>query len=1445
MGHRHGTRGSDTPSVGVGRADGHASIPGKQTLVEQTYQAAQPALRTRSDVDSAHAKASRDGAPDREAPLWRELGAPAAPRTSEEAATLAVDAKGGGQPVDQGLAAEVGARTGADVRSARVHADPLSRAATGTMNARAFAYGSDVFLGPGESETDHALLAHELTHVAQQRGGAELPQRKVAVGAEGSAAEAHADSVAAAVASGAPLTQLLIDTGEPASGQMTKLQFIALLRPAIVGVVEQELGKIGAAAGCPYIERYFGKYSAQPANAGETLIRHWVPLARSARSASDLVPLILARVREAVRSWQSTGRLPADLAAADPEAAVDAVHPASVAGLEAELGAGSRVDSRVAARMTGVLGTDVTDAQLHTGPSAAAKAAEHGATALAVGGNIVMGANAPAPGTPIGDALLAHELAHTAQQKGAAADPVAREKPIGLEDEAAEANADKLTSLGEFAGRIGDVMRTGLQLQRCVDYERDPDLQSKLGLSLDIAPAPLDGKTFIVGQKIKLSIGQKVETPGHKVMVYHWSAIDARGNEMRDHGDTVEFQIFWPGTTTLKAEIGLPGENSTITTTVLERKVEAVRATSRAEELVVNASAPSDFKSFRANQDINLALLSPENKPSPGQAIMVNGTGANPVKVGAGAVSLQVAYPQDSVEPAGRTYRWYAHPLQSKDMPDKLGAATKVAIDGHDAYDLGPGRGASLSTDRKGVYVVTCQAFDGAAKAAESSWVQTVLDAREIEAVSDLKAQMIAVDSKANQFTKNAKGEPDLVSVTAFHVDATTGAETQLNMFIGKRTDGAISMINATPGLKLTEHRIEFTGSSTDDVLDDFKSHNKYPPGAIRFHVPATLPGIHGADRTITTTGETRLGAISGALGFGALVLSVAAIPFTGGASATATVLLLGASAAGIAAGAFSLADHLSNEQYTTGSIALDCLQIAASAVDLGVAVKALRSSPALVVANRAVRYAMWGNLGIQSVSAFLISIEALGQIEQILDDSSLSRSDKIAALTKLLATLIVTGALLVLSYKSLGEAKARMSEIFGAKGSALKDLDAAALGLVDDNVLRTLTSAQKEDLERLAAMIREDPALVTRLPGRKNVLGALKGCKTNEASELERRLFTQRLTEAGASGKNATRITEALKAGNVDSASANLLTDADLVRLKNADDALAKAKGKRDSDATKASDLAAAKTEMDGVTGVSAGGRDEMRAALAHYHGVVDPAFSADPVAALRAKFPKIPPGEMALLGTLDKDALLALESATESDVRKVIAQLKSNPGSDVGHLLKSLYYKQRKPARKEGDVYEPPTKVGDRIDAALDNLKAARERGFPFGFATKADFDKFVAGVKGALAKRSIPNGDVRIHGSALHSATPGDIDVAVIVDGPTFTKLGDRFKAASGSPKEAKTVVDDMNKGKIASSNFFGANEPAVAREVSGVGTSLDAQVSIIRAGSEFDLGPYLNK
>jgi hypothetical protein len=156
-----------------------------------------------------------------------------------------------------------------------------------------------------------------------------------------------------------------------------------------------------------------------------------------------------------VKTWKTTGALPADLAAADPGIAALAAAsgaggpPGSLASMEQQLGAGKPLDGGTASRMSSAVGADVSGARIHSGPTASAMAAQHDATAFAVGQNVVLGGNAPAHGTIEMDVLLAHELAHTAQQKDAASDPVARKKPIGPEDEAAErdAGAERLARL--------------------------------------------------------------------------------------------------------------------------------------------------------------------------------------------------------------------------------------------------------------------------------------------------------------------------------------------------------------------------------------------------------------------------------------------------------------------------------------------------------------------------------------------------------------------------------------------------------------------------------------------------------------------------------------------------------------------------------------------------------------------------------------------------------------------------------------------------------------------------------------------------------------------------------------------------------------------------------------------------------------------------------------
>jgi hypothetical protein len=422
--------------------------------------------------------------------------------TIHDAATVAVEHKGGGAAVDPGVAERVGAHLGADFSGVRIHSDPLTQQATAAMGARAFAYGGDVFLGAGESGGDLGLMAHELTHVAQQgAAGQRAVQRAVQVGDADSPAEREADQVSAEVTGGqARPTALLVDGGPVGPGQMLKSQFLEQLRTEVTAAADAELGPIYSAIGCPYIDQYFGRYAGQPASSGEALLRRFAPVTRTARAAADMIPAVVARVREGARQWRDTGQAPPDLAAMAPAglaagsgggaaaAQAQALRAPdggeTLASLEAELGPGQSLDGATASRMSDALGTDISSARIHTGPVAARKAVDAGALAFAVGPNVVMGASAPGAGTLEGDALLAHELAHTAQQAGAAADPAARRRPIGAESSAAEEHADAAAAgalaqlhggaRGGLVQRIGGLLKTGLQLQRCSGNNQQP-----------------------------------------------------------------------------------------------------------------------------------------------------------------------------------------------------------------------------------------------------------------------------------------------------------------------------------------------------------------------------------------------------------------------------------------------------------------------------------------------------------------------------------------------------------------------------------------------------------------------------------------------------------------------------------------------------------------------------------------------------------------------------------------------------------------------------------------------------------------------------------------------------------------------------------------------------------------------------------------------------------
>ncbi|MGO9428667.1 eCIS core domain-containing protein [Rhodoblastus sp.] len=86
-------------------------------------------------------------------------------------ASNAIASKGAGKPLEPSTRSKLESGFGADFGHVRVHDDASARSSASALNARAFTHGGDIWLGPGASQSDTRLMAHEATHVVQQAGG--------------------------------------------------------------------------------------------------------------------------------------------------------------------------------------------------------------------------------------------------------------------------------------------------------------------------------------------------------------------------------------------------------------------------------------------------------------------------------------------------------------------------------------------------------------------------------------------------------------------------------------------------------------------------------------------------------------------------------------------------------------------------------------------------------------------------------------------------------------------------------------------------------------------------------------------------------------------------------------------------------------------------------------------------------------------------------------------------------------------------------------------------------------------------------------------------------------------------------------------------------------------------------------------------------------------------
>jgi hypothetical protein len=120
------------------------------------------------------------------------------------------------------------------------------------------------------------------------------------------------------------------------------------------------------------------------------------------------------------------------------------VHPEVQGKIDSTRGSGTTLDGGVRSRFEGSLG-DLSDVTVHTDDTADALNRSVSAKAFATGTDVYFAKGQYSPGSADGDRLLAHELAHVVQQRGAASSgPLTVSEPGDALESEADSVADQI-----------------------------------------------------------------------------------------------------------------------------------------------------------------------------------------------------------------------------------------------------------------------------------------------------------------------------------------------------------------------------------------------------------------------------------------------------------------------------------------------------------------------------------------------------------------------------------------------------------------------------------------------------------------------------------------------------------------------------------------------------------------------------------------------------------------------------------------------------------------------------------------------------------------------------------------------------------------------------------------------------------------------------------------
>ncbi len=306
------------------------------------------------------------------------------------------------------------------------------------------------------------------------------------------------------------------------SGQMKRSEFLAVVREEVCKTVEPIIASTGRTAdNCPYLVLLFRFIAGRNTRYINRTIRKFAPAASNLTNARGYIPIIKERVRQSAEVWVRTGEItglpsgvPTDLlktglmGTTGGSGLLGGVGRilSGIAGIffkkrngasneignpqeiQRQLSSGHSLEGSTKSRMESAFGQDFSQVRVHTDSDASKLSGNLNARAFTVGKDIAFGSGEYQPGTPVGDAIIAHELAHTVQQ-GGGNNSGTQMKKEETSYNALEEDAD-ISAVGAVVSKwsgvkegFGDIsknalprLKSSLRLQRCSDDQAAPPI---------------------------------------------------------------------------------------------------------------------------------------------------------------------------------------------------------------------------------------------------------------------------------------------------------------------------------------------------------------------------------------------------------------------------------------------------------------------------------------------------------------------------------------------------------------------------------------------------------------------------------------------------------------------------------------------------------------------------------------------------------------------------------------------------------------------------------------------------------------------------------------------------------------------------------------------------------------------------------------------------------